>query len=242
MVEGGAPDAWFWSHDIGPDQVDSVATAGTRLVRLSSYGDGERRRFAALVYLGGGPERGYALDLEAEPLRARLREEPSRPVAITVADGEPPRFSVVFDHEPGLPSHVHLDLDEAGLHALLDGHRRVLDLATYTGGGVRRFAVILADGGGGSWLVTGVEPDDLDARLRELDAGADLLREYRENGRRVLAAVAARPRPDGQAWYAGLDADGVAAALEDNRSYPVDIDATRDERGVRFTVVMRRER
>jgi hypothetical protein len=34
----------------------------------------------------------------------------------------------------------------------------------------------------------------------------------------------------------------VARNLETNAAYPIDLDATRDERGVRFTVVMVRDR
>ena len=92
------PETWFWSHDIKPDQIDTVVMPGTRLTRLSSYGKGAARRFAALVYKEPGPARSYALDLDAAQLAARLRDTGARAVSITAseADDGSPRFSVVL--------------------------------------------------------------------------------------------------------------------------------------------------
>src|SRR5262245_19706364 len=87
MAARKAPDAWFWSHDIRSDQIKHVVTPGMHLMRLSSYGSGERRRFAALLYKEPGPERGYAFDLTAAALESQLRESGARPVAITVDSG-----------------------------------------------------------------------------------------------------------------------------------------------------------
>ncbi len=237
------PETWFWSHDIEADQIDSVMMPGMRLVRLSSYGKGKARRFAALVYKEPGPERTYALDLDAAALAARLRDTGERPVGITVdALDDGPRFSVVLETGPGPLASVHLDLEDDGVRALLDGHHGIADFATYAAGGARRYAVILEEREGPSWLFTGITGHELDARLLELDAQLVRLRGYTAGGRQQLAAVAERSRPSGWAWYADLDADGVARNLENNSAYPLDLDATRDDRGVRFTVVMVRHR
>jgi hypothetical protein len=237
MAADGSPRAWFWSHDIEPDQIDSIATPGTRLARLSSYRSGDRRRFAALVYLDAGPQRSYALDLDAEALRSVT----GRPVAITVDERGPARFTVVLEPEPGPAAEVHPDLDEGGVRALLDGSRRIVDLATYADSEVRRYAVVVADGAAGSSFITGVTADELDDRLRGTGVEIRRLRAYREGGRSLLAAIAEPSRRAGRAWYSELDADGVARELERNDAYPVDLDATRDERGTRFTVVMSRQ-
>jgi len=93
-----------------------------------------------------------------------------------------------------------------------------------------------------SWLFVGVSPAELDAQLLEHGAALIRLRSYVEAGMPRLAAVAERVRGASWAWYAELDADGVARKLEDNAAYPVDLDAVRDERGVRFSVVMYRQR
>jgi hypothetical protein len=66
------------------------------------------------------------------------------------------------------------------------------------------------------------------------------LRAYVQDGQPLLAAVAERSARGFSAWYDGLDADGVAQKLDRHRAYPVDLGATRDDRGVRYTVVMRR--
>jgi hypothetical protein len=247
MTARKPPETWFWSHDIQSDQINSVLMPGMRLVRLSSYGHGKGRRFAALVYKEPGIERTYALDLDAAALHARLRESGARPVAITVdvavdAGERPPRFSVVLETGPGPLSAVHLDLDEASVRALLDDDHGIADLATYVVGGVRKYAVIVEEREGPSWLFTGIKAHDLDAKLLELGAQLVRLRGYAAGGRQEFAAVAERSRPSGWAWYTDLDADAVARKLEDNSAYPLDLDATRDERGVRFTVVMVRHR
>ena len=238
------PETWFWSHDIKSTQIDSVVMPGTRLMRLSAYGAGERRRFAALIYKDTGPERSYALELDADALAARLRDIGARPVAITAGpaggDGAV-RFSVVLETGPGPLSSAHVDLDEAGVRALLDDQHCIADLATYTAGGARRFAVVVEERTGPSWLFVGVSPAELDAQLLQLGAALVRLRSYVEAGVPRLAAVAERVRVASWAWYADLDADGVARKLEDNAAYPVDLDAVRDDRGVRFTAVMYRE-
>jgi hypothetical protein len=238
------PETWFWSHDIKSTQVDSVVMPGTRLIRLSAYGDADRPRFAALIYKDAGPERRYALDLDAAALAARLSETGERPVSITAGpagDGGV-RFSVVLETGPGPLSSVHVDLDEAGVRALLDDQHCIADLATYTAAGARRFAVIVEERTGPSWLFLGAPPAELDARLLELGGALVRLRSYVDAGVPRLAAVAERARATSWAWYADLDADGVARKLEDNDAYPVDLDAVRDDRGVRFTVVMYRHR
>lgn len=237
------PESWFWSHDIKPDQIDSVLMPGMRLVRLSSYGAGKARRFAALVWKEPGPERSYALDLDAAALAARVRDDGARPVAITAdASAGEPRFSVVLEAGPGPLSSVHVDLDDAGVRALLDDHHAIADLATYVVAGARKYAVIVEDRAGPCWLFTGVTAHELDAKLLELGATLVRLRGYAAGGRQEFAAVAERSRVAGWAWYADLDGDAVARNLETNDAYPVDLDAVRDERGVRFTVIMVRQR
>ena len=240
------PETWFWSHDIKSTQIDSVVMPGTRLIRLSSYGPADRRRFAALLYQDTGPERRYALDLDAAALAARLRDTGARPVAITAGPAEGDhgavRFSVVLETGPGPLSSVHVDLDEAGVRALLDDRHCIADLTTYTAGGARRFAVIVEERTGPSWLFVGVSPAELDAQLLELGATLVRLRSYAGAEGARLAAVAERVRVARWAWYADLDANGVARKLEDNAAYPVDLDAVRDDRGVRFSVVMYHQR
>lgn len=238
------PETWFWSHDIKPDQIDAVVMPGTRLVRLSSYGQGPVRRFAALVYQEPGPERSYALDLDAAALDARLADTGARPVSITAscADDGSPRFSVVLETGPGPLSSVYTDLDEAGAHALIDEAHGIADLATYVAGGARKFAAIVEERSHPSWLLIGASAHELDAKLLEQGATLVRLRAYSDAGRPRLCAVAERHRTSGWAWYADLDGDAVARNLETNDAYPVDLDATRDDRGVRFTVVMHRGR
>ncbi|HEU4732835.1 MAG TPA: hypothetical protein VFT22_33300 [Kofleriaceae bacterium] len=249
MAARKPPETWFWSHDIQADQIRSVMIPGMRLVRLSSYGAGPLRRFAAIVYKEPGVERTFAVDLEAAELEAQLAETGARPVSITAYVPDPvspgggaTRFSVVLETGPGPLSSLHLGLDDAGARALLDDHHCIADLATYFVGGARRYAVILEERPGPSWLLTGLDAHQLDAKLLELDAQLVRLRGYTSAGRQLFAAVAERSRPSGWAWYTDLDGDAVARNLENNNAYPVDLDATRDHRGVRFTVVMYRQR
>ena len=240
MPANKPPETWSWSHDIKPTQIDSVLTPGSRLIRLSSYGEGNRRRFAALAYAEPGVARSYALDLDA----ARLATMGSRPVAITVDTESVPRFTVVLDSGSGPPTSVHVDLDEAGLRALVDDQHGIADLATYVVAGTRRYAAIVETRPGPSWLFTGVSAAELDAALLAHDAALIRLRAYTDDGddgRTRLVAAAEPARGARWAWYADLDGDGVAKQLEANAAYPFDLDATRGDRGVRFTVVMYRQ-
>jgi hypothetical protein len=241
MAARKPPETWSWSHDIKPGQIDKVVMPGMRLVRLSSYGSGAARRFAALVFKEPGPERTYAIDLDAAALEARIRDTGARPVGITVDAGATPRFSVVLEAGPGPVSSVHVDLDEAGVRARLDDAHVIADLATYVAGGARKYAVILEERPGPSWLVTGVAAHELDAKLLELGATLVRLRAYTAGGKPQFAAVAEPSRVTGWAWYADLDGDAVARNLENNDAYPFDLDATRDDRGVRFSVIMYRQ-
>jgi hypothetical protein len=235
------PEAWYWSYDIKPDDISSILVPGARLVRLSSYRKGPSPRFAALAYQEPGPPRRHALDLEAAAAASLVRESGERPVGITVdtADGSP-RFSLVLETGPGPVAGLHLDLDEAAARALIDDEHGIVDLATYTAGGARRYAAIVGERTGPSWLFTGVTGPELDARLVEHGAALLRVRAYTEGNRQLFAAVAERADPGPWAWYPALDPDGVARTLERNEAYPVDLDATRDDQGLRFSVVMYR--
>jgi hypothetical protein len=238
-----APETWYWSYDIKPEQLGSILVPGVRLMRLSSYRKSGNPRLAALTYKDNGPARRHVLDLDAAAAATLVRDTGERPVAITVDPGATgaPRFSLIVETGPGPVSSLHLDLDAAGARALLDDHHAIADLATYGSGGDRRYAVIVEERAAHSWLLTGVTAHELDAKLVEHSAALTRVRAYREGGRQLYAAVAERAETAGWAWYGGLDPDAVARNLERNESYPVDLDATRDdEQGLRFSVVMYR--
>jgi hypothetical protein len=245
MIERKPPEAWTWSHDIEPDQIDSLIMPGWRPMRLSNYGKDNQRRFAAVVFKAPGPERSYALDLDTAAIEARLRETGTRPVAVTVnPDGLKPHFSLVLQKGPESQplSSFHADLDEAGVRALLDGRHGIADFVTYILDGVRKYAVILEEQSGPSWWFTHVTARELDAQLARLGANPLRVRAYVEGGQPWFAAVAEQSSAGKWAWYADLDVDAVASKLDRNNAYPFDLDATRDERGVRFTVVMYRDK
>jgi len=237
------PETWYWSYDIKPEDLDAVVTPGTRLMRLSSYRKGASERLAALVYKESGPDRRYLLGLPASAVAEQLAAAAARPVTITVdAGATPPRFSLVVQAGPGPLSTLHVDLDEAGLRALLDDQHAIADFVTYDVEGARKYAAILEERTGPTWLFTGMSAHQLDAALVEHGAALVRLRSYVEAGQPRFAAVAERADAGGWAWYADLDPDAVARNLEVNSSYPIDLDATRDDRGVRFSVVMYRDR
>lgn len=244
MVAKKPPETWFWSYDIESDQIDSLLMPGMHLMRLSSYGTGKARRFAALAFKEPGSERGYLIDLPPGDVTAKVEAAGARPVAITAETlADDVRFSLVHAKGPGPLSSLHLDLDEAGLRALVDDSHTIADFATYTVGGARKFAAIVEERTGPSWILLGLSAHELDAKVLELGGTLVRLRPYVENGQRRFAAVVDRSNVGPWAWYTDLDGDTVAKNLEENDSYPYDLDATRDERGqLRFTVVMYRDR
>jgi hypothetical protein len=224
----GRPESWFWAHDVRPEQIASLVTPGMRLIRLSSYGAGPGRRFAALLYQDGRADSGYELDLDGPTLPPAT--------AITVDDSGPaPLFAIVL--KPATESNVYVDLDEAAATALLAEHGGAADIATYRTGGARQYAVVL-DLGSATSLIANVTMDELTERLRDLDAVPIRLRAH--DGEPRFTALAWRTDRSGWFWYTDLDADQVARVLERHGCYPVDLDASRTAAGVRFTVVMRR--
>jgi hypothetical protein len=244
MTARKPPDAWFWSHDIQLDQIDSVVMPGMRLARLASYGTGAQRRFAALIYQETGPERRHALDLDDAALTAKLADTGARAVSITslVGDDGAPRFSVVLELGPGPLSSVHTGLDEAGVRGLLDDHHTIADFTTYVAGGARKYAVIVEEREGPAWFFTGFTAAELDTKLIPLGAQLTRVRPYTHGARHELAVVAEKARASRWAWYTDVDGDAVARNLESNDAYPYDLDAARDGRGTRFSVVMYRQR
>jgi hypothetical protein len=242
MAPRRTPDAWYWSFDIQPEALGSILVPGARIVRLAAYRKSDRPRYAALVYQDGGPERRWLFDLEAAAIEGALGNAAARAVSITVdAAGPTPRFSLVTQSGPGPLSSVHVGLDAAAAGALLDDQHTFADLVTYLDQGERRYAVIREERSGPSWLLTGLTAHELDAALVERDAGLARVRGYLDGGVQRFVAVAERVE-SAWAWYHDLEAEAVARALETNAAYPFDLDVARDDRGLRFTVVMYRDR
>ena len=210
-------DAWYWAHDARPDQLDSLATPGLRLVRLSHYG---ADRYATLYHAGTPTQ--YRLGLDAATASSCTDA-----IAITV-DGRS-QFAVVTD--PSVRTRTHVDLDEDEARSAIG---EIVDAATYTLGGARRYAIVVRDDATPSWLLPNLTPADLHDEVRRLDAGLVRLRAHA--GEHRFTAIAARTP---STWYGDLSADDVASRLERHRAVPVDLDATATPEGVRFTVVMR---
>jgi len=234
------PEHWLWSHDIKPDQIASLGPPGWSLVSLSSYGDLDRRRFAAVLHKGPGAGRLPVLDLESSQIGAWLQHARVSPVAVTAGPGLRPHLSVLVESGPDAGTRVAAGLSEDELRALPGGPGGIADITTYTVRGARQYAVVLDPRAAPSLLFTGVTAGQLRRELRRSGATVTRLRAYAEDGQPLLAAVAERSARGFSAWYDGLDADGVAQKLDRHRAYPVDLGATRDDRGVRYTVVMRR--
>lgn len=221
-MAASASPSWFWVHDTRPDQLGSVAPPDFRLIRLSSYGHGPRRRFAALLHKEDGPARAYKLDLDATATEACAGA-----VAITV-DSEM-RFSVVL--EEGHASRVRVGLSDAEVLALTD----VADIAMYAVGRTRRYAVV--QDGRSSRVLMGATMSELKTQLRRLSAIPFRLRD--DVGPWFTAVVTPGSRAT-WSWYAGLDPDEVAEELHRHHAHLVDLDAVASADGVNFTIIMYR--
>jgi hypothetical protein len=235
------PGSWIWSHDIQDGQLAGLGPPGWSLVSLSSYGGWYRRRFAAVVHKGPAVGRIAMLDLPAHGIGERLRHARARPVAVTAGPEPGALLSVLVESGPGPESRIAADLTEDGLRALAAGPGGITGLTTYTvRGGARRFAAVHDEAAGPSLVFTGVTERSLRRELRRFSATVTRLRAYVQDGEPLLAAVAGPAAGGFSAWYAGLDADGVARKLGLHRAYPADLGAVRDDDAVRYTVVMRR--
>ncbi|NBQ68078.1 MAG: hypothetical protein EBU46_04265 [Nitrosomonadaceae bacterium] len=237
------PESWLWSHDIAPDYIDDVLMPGMHLARLSSYGAGKNRRFAAIVYREPGIEGHYLRDVPAAELDGKIAGMAARPVSITADDTDgQPRFSLALQKGPEPKTTVLTGLDEAGLSKLANDRQRIADFTTYLDGGVRKYAAIVEDRPGPSMIFTRVTAEELDAQLRKHSVTPLRIRGFSENGVRYFTAVAERLDVGKWAWYDDIDGDTVGSKLEKHNAYPFDLEAYRTGQGVRFTVVMYRDR
>jgi hypothetical protein len=243
MAARKPPESWFWSHDIDPRYIEDVLLPGTHLMRLSVYGAGKLRRFASISYRDTGTESNYVLDVPAAQLVSRVQEAGIRPVSITadVSTGQV-LFSLVLQKGPGVLTSVHHDLDAHSLAKLVDEQHVIADLATYTVDGARRYAALVEERSSPCWVFVGVDAAELDLKVLEHSATLTRVRPYVEGGARKFTAVAERLSAGRWSWYSELDGDTLARHLHENEAYPVDLEAHRDERGVRYTVVMYRDK
>ncbi len=169
-----------------------------------------------------------------------LRGNSARPVDVTIdVDDSQRRFSLLLKKGSGPASSLHIDLDEVGVRSLLDSRHGLADFATYVVAGARRYDVVLEEQPEPSQFPTHVTAQELDAGLAEQDVTLLRLRSYIEDGQRLLPPSRKNP-VSARWWYADIDADTVARQLDRHNAYPIDLDATRGEQGVRFTVVMYR--
>ena len=237
------PESWLWSHDIAPDYIDDVLMPGWHLTRLSSYGTGTNRRFAAIVYRQPGIEGHYLRDVTAAELDGKIAATNARPVSITAVEtDDQPRFTLALQQGSEPETKVLTGLDEAGLNQLINGRQHIADLTSYVSAGVRRYAVIVEERPGPSLIFSRVTAKELDAQLRKHNVTPVRIRGFSEGGVRYFTAVAERLDTGKWAWYDDVDGDTVAGKLESNNAYPFDLDAYRTGQGVRYTVVMYRDR
>lgn len=240
------PDSWFWSHDIQRHHLDDLPFPGSRLMRISAYttSSGEKgRRFAAIVFQETGKDSSVVQDIPLAELEARITSSGERAVSITAEDAAgQPHFSLILHQEPGAGVKVIADLDDAGLAQLGNDQRRIADFTSYVVDGVRKYAAIVEERPGPSFIFTRVTAKELDAQLRQHKAAPVRIRGFFEGNERLFTAVAERFDTGGWKWHDGLDADAVAEKLDDNNGYPFDLDAYRTEQGTRYTVIMYSDR
>lgn len=237
------PASWFWSHDIDPDHIDDVLLPNMHLVRLSVYGSGKMRRFASISFQEAGVESSYLQDVTAAELDSKIADTGARPVSITAdeVNGQP-LFSLVLQKGLESKTNVHTNLDETGLNQLINDQHRIADFTTYLVGGIRKYAAIVEERPGPSLVFAHVTAKELGAQLRKHNVTPVRVRGFSEGGARYFTAVAERLDVGDWDWYDDIDGDTVASKLDSNNAYPFDLDAYRNEQGVRYTVVMYRDR
>jgi hypothetical protein len=236
------PRSWFWSHDIQPDQVAGLAMPGMRLQRLVSYRRGAQaeRRFAAFYYDDEGattPSRTWLIDADAATAGAHGQRAAAVSVDVIPNSGEV-RFTLILDAHPHPARVLHTDLSAGDVTALLDGDRAVVDLTTYQRDEKRCFAAILEPMvGDGSMFFPALHREEVRNTLRPHGVLPTRARAYHSPGGWRIAVVAQRSA--GTAWSVHVDvgADDVAQRLEQQRGYPLDLDAVGHGLSVRFALI-----
>lgn len=237
------PESWLWSHDIAPDYIDDVLMPGWHLTRLSSYGTGTNRRFAAIVYRQPGIEGHYLRDVTAAELDDKIAAMNARPVSITAGETDnQARFTLALQQGSESKTKILIGFDEAGLSKSVNDQQRIADFTAYIDGGMRKYAAIVEERPGPSLIFSRVTAKELDAQLHKHGVTPVRIRGFSENGVRYFTAVAERLDIGKWAWYDDIDGDTVASKLESNKAYPFDLEAYRTAQGVRYTVIMYRDR
>jgi len=237
------PESWLWSSDIDPQHVADAILPGMNLMRLSVYGNDNRRRFASISYREPGGEGHYLQEVAAAELENKIAGMHARPVSITAGEtDDQARFTLALQQGSEPETKVLTGLDEAGLNQLINDRQRIADLTSYVSAGVRRYAVIVEERPGPSLIFSRVTAKELDAQLRKHNVTPVRIRGFSEGGTRYFTAVAEHLDVGKWAWYDEIDGDAVAGKLESNKAYPFDLEAYRTEQGVRYTVIMYRDR
>jgi hypothetical protein len=243
------PESWTWVYDIEPsqDHFESLQMPGWNQMRLSAYGSNKSRRFAAISFrepeIASNFKTVYLRDITINELSDKVTANQARPLSIT-ADvvNDQLLYTLVLQQGAGPKTYVHVDLDESGLMQLTNPQHRISDFATYVVGGIRKYAVIVEERPGPSLVLSRVTQKELDATLRKHNVTPIRIRGFSEGGERYFTAIAERLDVGEWAWYDNIDADTVGAKLDKHNAYPFDLEAFSDERGVRFTVIMYRDR
>ncbi|MCE9600506.1 MAG: hypothetical protein K8S54_21285 [Spirochaetia bacterium] len=234
----GPPVGWFWSHDIQADQIGALALPGYQMQRLTVYGSGNLRRFAAFLERGAAV-RFYAIDLKVDQLQTEIRNTRSNAISLCVdASTAEPRFTAILEKNASPSSTVKADLNESELHKLINGPQSVEDLVTYSKNGGRKYAVILGKKDSPWLLFTDLSRNEVASNLDKSKARLTRIRAYSENGKTRYSGVA---KPAGSmrwSWYTDLTADALAEKLEDDNGYLLDLDATSATNGLRFTAIL----
>lgn len=107
---------------------------------------------------------------------------------------------------------------------------------------MRKYAAIIEERPGPSMIFTRVTAEELDAQLRKHSVTPMQIRDFYENGVRYFTAIAERLDVGKWTWYNDIDGDTVGSKLEKHNAYPFALEAYRTGQGMRFTVIMYRDR
>ncbi|EPX58893.1 hypothetical protein D187_003608 [Cystobacter fuscus DSM 2262] len=152
MISNTGADAkgWWWYYGATPAQIGTVLQQNNaRLVDLESYATSAGTRYAAVMISNTGADaKGWwwYYGITGSQISSYLSQNNGFLTHIQPADASGSTFNVIMEQNPGIAWWWYYGASSSRLaDALSQNGARLLDVKTYSSGGVRKFAAIMVN-------------------------------------------------------------------------------------------------
>jgi len=152
MLSNTGADAkgWWWYYGVTTAQISNyLQQNNARLVDLRSYSTSAGTRYAAVMIPNTGTDARawwWYLGVSGSQLNTLLSQNNAFPTTIEPADASGSTFNVIMEQRPSIGWWWYYGLTGTQLgERLAQNGARLLDVKTYTSGGVRKFVAVMVN-------------------------------------------------------------------------------------------------